>query len=161
MPISEYIRRLREKVGHELLMVPAVSAVICNERGEVLLQRARDDGKWYVVGGAVDPGEDPADAVVREVSEETGLVVRPVRVVGVYSDPVATYANGDRVFYVNTCFACEITGGALAVGDDESLELRYFRADELPEGMLATHRHRIERALRNEDRAYFSWKERA
>jgi 8-oxo-dGTP pyrophosphatase MutT (NUDIX family) len=159
MPVSDYIRRLREKVGTELIMMPGVTAVIRNERGEVLLQKATGDGRWYAVGGGIDPEEEPADAVVREVAEETGLSVEPVRVVGVYADPVATYPNGDRVFYVSTCFECRITGGTLRVNDDESLELRYFPPDRLPE-MLPTHRHRIEQALANEDRAYFAWKER-
>ena len=159
MPISEYLRRLREKVGTDLVMMPAAGAVILNDAGEVLLQRARDDGRWYTVGGAMDPGEEAADAVVREVLEETGLQVRPERLIGVYSDPIAQYANGDRVFYVSICFLCRIVGGQLSVNDDESLELRYFPPDRLPE-MLPTHRHRIEQALRNEDLAYFAWKER-
>lgn len=158
MPISDYLRNLRQKIGHDLILVPGVTALIFNSAGEVLLQRAADDGKWYTIGGAVDPGEDPADAAVREVLEETGLRVTPQRVVGVYTDPLVVYPNGDRVIYVSTCFICRIVGGTLAAGDDESVELRYFPPDRLPE-LLPTHRHRIEQALKNEDRAYFAWNE--
>jgi 8-oxo-dGTP pyrophosphatase MutT (NUDIX family) len=107
------------------------------------------------VGGAVDPGEEPADAAAREVLEETGLRVVPERVVGVYTDPVVTYPNGDKVLYVSTCFVCRAVGGTLGAGDDESLELRYFPPKELPE-LPATHRHRIEQALKGDERAYFA-----
>ena len=50
-----------------------MSAVIVNEGGEVLLQRAADDGKWYVIGGCVEPGEEPEQGAYREVEEETGV----------------------------------------------------------------------------------------
>jgi len=155
MPISDYLRKLREKIGHDLVMMPAVTALIFNDRGEVLLHRAATDGNWYTIGGAIDPGEDPADAAVREVLEETGLHVVPERIVGVYRDPVTVYPNGDRVEYFSTCFVCRVVGGTLAPGDDESLELRYFPPTELPK-LLPTHRRRIEQALRNEARADFS-----
>jgi 8-oxo-dGTP diphosphatase len=155
MPISDYLRKLREKIGHDFVMIPGVTALIFNDRGEVLLHRAATDGNWYTIGGAIDPGEDPADAAVREVREETGLHVVPERIVGVYRDPVTVYPNGDRVEYFSTCFVCRVVGGTLAPGDDESLELRYFPPTELPK-LPPTHRRRIEQALRNEERADFS-----
>ena len=155
MPISQYLKSLRAKIGNDLVIVPGVTAVVFNGAGEVLLHRSSDDGRWYVVGGAIDPGEEPADAAVREVLEETGLHVVPERIVGVYADPVVTYANGDKVRYISTCFLCRPVGGTLAAGDDESLELRYFSPAELPE-LLATHRHRIQQALKAEPRAHFA-----
>jgi 8-oxo-dGTP diphosphatase len=84
LPISEYLRKLRAKVGHDLLMMPGVTAVIRNEAGEVLLHRGSDNGKGSIIGGALEPGEHPAEAIVREVAEETGLKVVPVRITGVY-----------------------------------------------------------------------------
>ena len=155
MPISAYLKSLREKIGNDLVMMPGVTALVFNDAGEVLLHRSADDGRWYTIGGAVDPGEEPADAAVREVLEETGLHVVPERIVGVYADPPVTYPNGDKVLYVSTCFLCRQVGGTLGPGDDESLELRYFSPRELPE-LLATHRHRIEQALRAEPRAFFA-----
>lgn len=156
MPISDHIRKLRQKVGHELLMLPSVSAVIVNSAGHFLLQRMPHDGRWYTAGGAIDPGETPAEAVVREIREETGLEVVPVRIVGVYVDPIVEYENGDRTLYVNTCFLCRIVGSEALVKDDESLDLGYFPGDALPD-MNLTHRHRIEQAKKNEQAAYFQW----
>jgi 8-oxo-dGTP diphosphatase len=157
MPISPYLKSLREKIGHDLVLVPGVTALVFNDAREVLLHRSTDDGRWYTIGGAIDPGEEPAQAAVREALEETGLRVVPERIIGVYADPMVTYPNGDRVLYVNTCFLCRVVGGKLGVGDDESLELRYFPPHDLPE-LLPTHRHRIEQALKGDEKAYFSWK---
>jgi 8-oxo-dGTP diphosphatase len=158
MPISDYMRNLRRKIGTDRIMMPAVSAIIVNDRGEVLLHRSKDDGKWYVIGGALDPGEEVAHAVIREVFEETGLIVQIEKLSGVFVDPVVRYGNGDEVFYVATTFLCRPVGGQLRIGDDESLEVRYFRPDELPE-LMPTHRQRIETALAGTQRAYYSWDE--
>ena len=53
----------------------------------VLLQRRDDNGRWGLPGGSVEPGESVRTAVIREVHEETGLDVEPLRLIGVYSDP--------------------------------------------------------------------------
>ena len=159
MPISDYLRNLRRKIGTDRIMMPAVSAIIVNDAGEVLLHRSSEDGKWYVIGGALDPGEEPALAVAREVREETGLIVRPERLVGVYTDPVVRYSNGDEVLYTAATFLCRIVGGELKIGDDESLEIRWFGPDALP-ALMPTHRLRIEHALSGEQRSYYAWDEK-
>lgn len=51
MPIPDYIRKMRALVGHELIVVVGTSAVICNERGEVLLQHRSDNGLWGIPAG--------------------------------------------------------------------------------------------------------------
>lgn len=154
MSISDYLRELRHHVGHAPLMVPAITVLIFDDRDRVLLHRAVDDGKWHSIGGSIDPLEEPADAAVRETREETGLLVEPVRVVGVYADPPMNYANGDVTFYTSIAFECRVVGGQLQVGDDESLELGFFAADELPE-LSALDREKILRALRREPQAQF------
>jgi 8-oxo-dGTP pyrophosphatase MutT (NUDIX family) len=156
MPISPYLADLRRLIGTRRIMMPAVSAIIINDAGEVLLHRSSHDGNWYVIGGAPDPGEEPADAAVREAMEETGLIVEPQRLVGVYADPLVRYSNGDEVLYTAIVFRCHPVGGTLKVADDESLEVRYFRPDRLPE-LMDTHRLRIEHALSNIGSASFRW----
>ena len=154
MPIPPYVQALRQKVGNDLLLLPCVHAVILDAAGGVLLQRTRDDGKWYCISGVLEPGEEPAAGIVREVKEEAGLDVAPVRITGVYASPVVTYANGNVAQFVGTVFLCRVTGGELTVADDESLEFRYFPASALPE-LRADHRRFIEDALSEGDAARF------
>ena len=147
MAISAYIAKLREKVGNELLLLPAVTAVILDERNRALLHRSSDDGKWYTIGGAIDPGEEPAPACAREVLEETGLVAVPSRIVAVGSSPVITYPNGHRCQYISTAFLCEVVGGKLQVSE-ESRELRYFEGGELEAlGLLPYQLKRLRHVL--------------
>lgn len=159
MGISEYMRRLREKVGTELLMMPAVGGIVVNAAGEVLLQRRSDNGLWGIPGGAIDPGEEPADAIVREVWEETGVRVIPERVIGVYGGPelLVRYPNGDEAMVISMTFLCRPVSGEPHPHDDESLEVRYFPANALPENLIARHRRRIEDAFRPTSAALFTF----
>jgi 8-oxo-dGTP pyrophosphatase MutT (NUDIX family) len=104
----------------------------------------------------MEPGEEPAESLVREVLEETALEVVPERVVGVYSGPDfrVRYSNGDEAMIVSITFACRSLGGEPRVNDDESLELRYFPPDALP-SMESRHAMRIADALRDDPRARF------
>jgi 8-oxo-dGTP diphosphatase len=154
MPLTPFIANLRSKIGNDLLLLPSVSAIILDDAGRVLLQRARDDGKWYVIGGSMEPGEQPAQTVVREVKEETGLDVEPPRITGVYASEMVTYANGHRCEFVATVFLCRVIGGTLCVADDESLEFRYFDPLALPD-LRPDHRRRIADALDGREQAHF------
>jgi ADP-ribose pyrophosphatase YjhB (NUDIX family) len=148
MPISEYLRDLRSVVGPRLLLMPGVSALVRDAEGRILLMRRADDGRWGLPAGAVDPGESPAAAVEREVREETGLIVRPTRVAGVFGGTRFRhrYGNGDEVEYTVVVFDCEITGGELAPRDGEALELRYFAPEDVPALPLPYPRALFERA---------------
>jgi 8-oxo-dGTP pyrophosphatase MutT (NUDIX family) len=81
--IAAHIARLRAVVGHELLLLPSVSVLLGDEAGRVLLVRHAGHGDgWGVLGGAVDVGESPADAAVREAREELGVGVRLAGLLG-------------------------------------------------------------------------------
>jgi 8-oxo-dGTP pyrophosphatase MutT (NUDIX family) len=156
MPMSPYMRRMRSKIGTDLLMMPAVSAIIMDDDGKILLQRRSDNGKWSTPGGAIDPREEPADAIVREVYEECNLKVVPERIIGVYGgeDHLLTYPNGDQVAIISIVFLCKIIGGTLKINDDESLELRYFAPDDLPQ-LHSRYAIRIHAALQNTSKIHF------
>jgi len=135
VPISDYMRGLREKIGPALVLVPSVTALIRDAQGRILLHRRSDNGEWDLPGGAIDPGETPAQALVREVWEETGLEVEPARIVGVFgggSGFRSTYPNGDQVEYTDILFECRVLGGSLTAHDGEALEFRYFPPADLP-----------------------------
>lgn len=149
------MQSLRQQLGHHLLLCPGVCGLVFDSRGRVLLNRRTDTGRWAVLGGMLDPGEDPAAAVVREVLEETGVQVAPERITGVYLTPVITYPNGDQTQYIVTAFRCHAIAGEPHPADDESFEVRYFALDELPP-LSDAHRMRIEHAM-NDGPAYFAW----
>lgn len=113
-------------------LVPGGSAIVTNDEGEILLQRRSDSGLWALPGGTMDIGETLAGAVVREVREETGFKVEPVRIVGIYSDPrhVFAYDDGEVRQEFNVCLACRLVGGELAVSE-ESREVGFFAPTEV------------------------------
>ncbi len=123
-------------------VVAAVSAVVTDAAGRYLLVRrshAPEAGRWALPGGRVEPGETLADAVVREVLEETGLTVRPRREVGVVTRP----APGGGTYEIHCFTANHITGAAVAGSD--AAGVRWVAPQELP--ALETTRGLVE-ALR-------------
>ena len=133
MPMSEYMRRLRAKLGPDLVVVPSVSVLVPDDAGRVLLARHAETGRWVIPGGSVEPHEEPADAAVRETWEETGLHVEPTRVLGVYGGPEfhITYRNGDQVSYLMIVFEARVVAGLARPDGEEILDLRYAGRDEL------------------------------
>jgi ADP-ribose pyrophosphatase YjhB (NUDIX family) len=131
--MSDYVRALRAKIGTDLLEVPTVSVVVCDESSRVLLVRHVEGNMWTTPGGMIEPLETPADAAVRETWEETGLHVELTRIVGVFGGPHfrASYSNGDSIAFVSTVFAARPLRGTLAPDGEETLEVRYFARGEL------------------------------
>ncbi|MFF2993401.1 NUDIX domain-containing protein [Streptomyces sp. NPDC057950] len=133
MATPDFIRTIRASAGHQLLWLPGVTAIVFDDEGRVLLGRRTDTGKWSVIGGIPDPGEQPAACAVREVFEETAVHCVVERVVLVQAlDPV-TYANDDTCQFMDVTFRCRAVGGEARVNDDESLEVGWFPVDALPE----------------------------
>lgn len=158
MPVSDYIKNIRAKIGNDLLLLPGVTAVVINEYDEVLLQLRRDSETWAPPSGGVEPGETAADTAIREVYEETGMSVLPERVVAVLSgrDYFVTYPNGDQMATVTTVFRCRPRADDTPrVNDDESLDIRFFHFEELPDNMLPRHKRIIALALQDEAQTYF------
>lgn len=145
MPVPDFITRLRRKVGHDLLWLPAVTAVVLDAHGRVLLVRRADNGRWAPVTGIVDPGEQPAVCAVREVWEETRVSARVQRLASVTACEPVVHANGDRAQYLDLTFRLEHVEGDPRVGDDESVDVGWFAPDALP-AMAPDLRARIDQA---------------
>ena len=154
MAVSEYVANLRRHVGTDLLMLPSACAVVVDDGGRILLGRRADTGTWSLPGGAIDPGEQPADAAVREVYEETGVRIAVERLAGVALREV-TYPHGDVCQYLTVWFRCTATGGRAVVHDDESSAVGWYRPGELPD-LDAVDRLRIDTALDDDAPAWFA-----
>ena len=157
MPISAYLKRLRGFVGHDRLLIPGAATLILDSSGRVLLQRRRDNGEWGMIGGATDPGEHPAQTAVREAYEETGLRVRPERLLGVLLFQ-HSYPNGDELEMTVSVFRCSVLGGQLRPLDGESLELDWFSPDALPDSR-DVNRYPAWMFYPEEASAHFAWDE--
>jgi 8-oxo-dGTP pyrophosphatase MutT (NUDIX family) len=134
LPISPWLRDLRARIGHDLLLLPAVAAVIHDPSGRVLLMRPGVNAAFGLPAGMIEPGETPAAAVIREVYEETGLLVSVDRVAGVFGGPAfrTRYPNGDWVEYTVIVFHCRVESGHLHPRDGEAEALQWFSPEELP-----------------------------
>lgn len=133
MPISPFLKQLRDKLGNDLIVLPSVAVAHVDDAGRILLMQFADTKQWGLPGGAVEPHEQPATAAVREMWEETGLHVRPMSIRATYGGPetFVEYPNGDQVSYLITVFDCTVIGGRLHPRDGEALDLRYFAAADL------------------------------
>jgi 8-oxo-dGTP pyrophosphatase MutT (NUDIX family) len=138
------------------LRVGCSAVIFSNDRQKVLLTRRSDNGLWCLPGGAMDPGESAEQTCVREVQEETGLSVRVLRLIGVYSSPewLIEYPDGYRVQLVAMCFETEVTDGKLTASN-ETDQFGYFTLQEA-QGleMMQNHQQRIEDAFIGQREAF-------
>jgi ADP-ribose pyrophosphatase YjhB (NUDIX family) len=137
-------------------LVPAASAVVANERGEILMQRRKDNDLWALPGGTMDLGESIGETAIREVREETGLNVEIDGIVGIYSDPrhLIEYSDGEVRQQFNICFRARLIDGTLR-GSDESTDVRWVPSAELDELPIHhTTRLRLWHFLEGRDQPY-------
>lgn len=134
MGSSEYIKTLRNRINNSLLLLPSVAAVILNEHNELLLQEKASE-KWSLPAGMIEPGETPRTALIREVREETGLVVEPVRIIDVFGgrEYRYVYPNGDQVEYTVVLMRCKVLSNTCCPADQEFRSTAYFTKSQLPE----------------------------
>lgn len=100
MGMSNYYQDLRDKLGSGLIFMPSVAGIVRNEAGEILFQNKGNGENWSLPAGAIELGEAPAEAIVREVWEETGLNVLPEKLLGVF---------GGKEFPMNTQTATRLS----------------------------------------------------
>lgn len=113
------------------------------EGGRVALQLREDTRLWCLPGGAIEPGESLAEAAVREVREETGLVVQLTRLVGVYSRPQWVDGGNHSVLFA----ALPIGGDLRGYEARETLDAAYFDPARLPASLVWWHRRMIADAV--------------
>jgi ADP-ribose pyrophosphatase YjhB (NUDIX family) len=134
-------------------IVPAVTAFVTNDKGDVLLERRSDNGRWGMPGGVQEIGESITQTVVREVREETGMEVEVTGLVGVYTDPghVISFTDTDVRQEFSLCFRARPVGGVLATSR-ESIEVRWIPRNDLPSlNASVSTRRRISDALIGRD----------
>ena len=147
MPVPEFVVRLRDHVGTELLWLPGVTGVVLDGTDRVLLVKRSDNGRWALVSGILEPGEEPARALVREIAEETRVDAEVLALAYVDVSRPVVYPNGDRAQYLDLTFLCRHVAGEAAVGDEESTAVGWFALEDLPEPLNPNSRERLAAAL--------------
>ncbi len=147
MPIPDFVRDLRARVGseHELWLA-GVAAVVVRDAAVLLVRRA-DTSEWSCVTGIVEPGEHPAVTAVRETAEEAGVEVVVEALVGVDTTATIVHENGDRARYLNLTFRCRWVFGEPHPADGEATAAGWYPIAALPEPLAASDRERIASAL--------------
>ena len=137
--MADYISWLRSKVGHEKVILVFAGGCLLNDEGKVLLQKRGDSGKWGFPGGAIELGETPEETAVRELKEETGLDVEVESLIGIYTDSDIKYPSGDEAHSICIVYKLKAIGGELKCDNLETIGLKYFAINELPEMFCKQH----------------------
>lgn len=141
----EYFKYLREYVGHKPIILPGSVVIIFNTQNEILLQE-KLDGSWGLPGGLMDLGESFEEVAKREVFEETGLIVKDLELLDVYSGEqyYLKVPNGDELYSATAVYYTQNVQGELKIDYRESKDLKYFTPDNLPEKLTQTDKGFIE-----------------
>ncbi len=120
-PSCHYVHYTDPKVG--------VGALVTQAQKVLLVKRSVEPerGKWSIPAGFLDQGEDPRETAEREVYEETGLEVRALELIDVFTNPAQQ--GGASIFIL---YRATLLGGEMAAGDDAG-DVGFFSVDDLPD----------------------------
>ena len=129
--IQEWMESVGEGVPGYVTPKVAIGAIVGNDDGEILLVQRSDSFIWLYPTGWADAGYSPAEVVVKEVLEETGIECEPVQIIAVL--------DGQRMGFTRFAmymllFHCRATGGELKPHPLETADVGWFSRDSLPAG---------------------------
>lgn len=127
--MKNYIQNLRSKIGQDKFIHPAARIIVENEKGQILIIERVDNGKMGLPAGGLEEGETIEECIIREVKEETGLVLLEVKVIGISSNPEresVLYPNGDQIQYFTIEFYSNNWEGAIGVIDTAEVKTAKF-----------------------------------
>ncbi|MHA2175248.1 MAG: NUDIX hydrolase N-terminal domain-containing protein [Candidatus Hodarchaeales archaeon] len=123
-------------------------AAIINEFGQILLIQRTDNQLWAMPGGLLEVGETPAEGVLREVLEETGLRCQTIGLVGIFDSRLC--GTNHPLHLYHTVFLCKPLDveAELPLHNHESLDKNWFDENSLPLDLDPSHENRIPEAFR-------------
>jgi ADP-ribose pyrophosphatase YjhB (NUDIX family) len=127
--VEEWLDAVGEGVAGYVTPKVAVGAVVGNDRNEILLVQRADSGVWLYPTGWADVGYSASEVVVKEVEEETGIQVEPVRLIAVLDGLRLGFT---RIPLYSLVFHCRVLGGELAAHPLECADVNWFAEEDLP-----------------------------
>ncbi len=156
----EQIEPLRAPVFERPTPFSVGDAAIIDDDGRILLIQRADNQKWAMPGGALTVGETPAEGVVREAFEETGVRCEPVTLVGIFDSRLCGTVSRHQLYQF--LFLCKpLDGGQTVETPSHAIEVlgsRWFAEHDLPDDLDPGHVSRIPEAFRvwrGDGRVYF------
>lgn len=126
---------------------PGGDAAIFNEHGEILLIQRKDNRLWAMPGGLLEVGETPSEGTCREVREETGIAVEPLKLIGVYDSRLCGSVTSAHLYQF--VFLCRPRDpSAQPIVTHETLDVRWYAEAELPP-LSPGHVRRVPDAFRH------------
>ncbi|MDG2026369.1 MAG: NUDIX hydrolase N-terminal domain-containing protein [Acidimicrobiales bacterium] len=128
--VQEWLDRVGSGVSGYVTPKITVGAVVGNDDGQLLMVQRADSGVWLYPTGWADVGYSPAEVVVKEVHEETGIECEVIRPIAILDGQRRGFT---RIPLVSLVFHCRMTGGDLNAHPLECSDVGWFGPDELPE----------------------------
>jgi len=142
-----YVENLRKLIGHDPVILVGSVTVVVNEENRILLQKrkATSYGVWGLPGGLMELKESTEETARREVFEESGLIVGDLHLLDVISGSncYIKVSNGDEFYSVTVAYFTNEVSGELKIDKSESLDLKFFKLNELPEKIVGSHKRVI------------------
>ncbi len=139
-----YVEYLRSYVGNNPVILVGSVVIVLRNSTDILLQKrvTTSYGSWGLPGGLMEMKESTEETARREVFEETGLRLGKLNLEEVVSgeDNYLKLSNGDEFYAVTIVYSTEEVSGNLVVDQSESLDVRYFSVDDLPDEIVGSHR---------------------
>jgi len=139
----DYVKYIRDRVGHDAINLTGVNVLIINESNQVLLQkRGTFPFKWGLIGGITELGESLEDTAVREAKEETGLDIKELKFLGITSGEKCyiEFPQGDKAYFITIGYFTKSFSGVLRLDNLETKELKFFSYEELPDNIPNSHK---------------------
>ncbi|MEA2717794.1 MAG: hypothetical protein QOI99_2111 [Actinomycetota bacterium] len=138
--VEEWLSQVGRGVAGYVTPKVAIGAVVGNEAGEILLVQRSDSGMWLYPTGWADIGYSPAEVAVKEVLEETGMLVEPVRLIAVLDGLRLGFT---RIPLYSLVFQCRLVGGELLAHPLECRAVGWFPEDNLPSPLAGAGRWQV------------------
>lgn len=131
----DYIKYMREMIGNKPMFLVGAGTLILNRNNQLLLMKRSDNHMWSTLGGSLNLGETFEEAAIREAFEEGNISIKNLKLFTLISgkEYYHVYPNGDQVYNSCAIFWTREYEGNLEGDNDETLDLRFFDMNSLPE----------------------------